>query len=177
MCAENVHILGHFFIDSQTLTGLLEGSYHTHTASHVFFHSRLCIHLLVLSVYAYDLIHADDNTDHKKQMRAMEQELLQSLSIDTAAPTFEAIELLDENGNTPSANLKAVLTAMKKSHENLNALSVNVPPSPITPSKDEPVDVKMDVSSSETWSKIAPRALRGHPRAPCKLSFGFLRPP
>ena len=47
----------------------------------------------------------------------MEQELLQSLSIDTAAPTFEAIELLDENGNTPSTNLKAVLTAMKKSHE------------------------------------------------------------
>ena len=94
--------------------------------------------------------HADDNTDHKKQMRAMEQELLQSLSIDTAAPTFEAIELLDENGNTPSANLKAVLTAMKKSHENLNSLSVNVPPSPITPSQDEPVDVKMDVSSSET---------------------------
>merc|ERR1711871_1636919 len=82
--------------------------------------------------------HADGDTNHQKQMRAMEQELLKSLSIDTAAPTFEAVELLDENGNTPSANLKAVLTAMKKSQETLNSLSVNVPPSPITPATSVP---------------------------------------
>ena len=69
--------------------------------------------------------------EQKQQMRNMEQELLQSLSIDTNAPTFETIDLIDENGNTPSANLEAVLVAMKQS-----VLSVDVPPSPIITAMD-----------------------------------------
>jgi hypothetical protein len=69
-----------------------------------------------------------DTVAHKRQMQDMEQELLKSLSIDTAAPTFETVDLIDENGNTPSANLEAVLVAMQQS-----VMSVEVPPSPIMP--------------------------------------------
>ncbi len=59
-----------------------------------------------------------DNIAQKRQMQDMEQELLKSLSIDTAAPTFETVDLIDENGNTPSANLEAVLVAMQQSINN-----------------------------------------------------------